>query len=94
MRDHGEERCTVYIHGTVFVPFNTVLYDHLRLTVYKMFYFNTPYSFHINFVRAIEFRLLFVASTAFGDQLRIERLRLTNEHSDTIYHGTTILCES
>ena len=84
---------TLYIHATVFVPFLTTLHADLRLTVYRMFYHNTPYSVW-HFIRAIRFRVLFVASTSFGDQLRIERLRLTDELSDPVYVGSELLCES
>ena len=83
----------LYIHATVFVPFLTTLHADLRLAVYRMFYHNTPYSVW-HFIRAIRFRLLFVASTSFGDQLRIERLRLTDELSDPVYSGAELLCES
>ena len=88
MCDHAIQR--LYIDGTVFVPFNTVLHDALRMTPYVMFYFNTPHSL----VTSLRFRLLFVASTSFGDQISIERLRLTCLHSDAIYHGSARLCES
>lgn len=94
MQDHSDQHGTAFIHGTVFIPFKTVLHENLRLTVYRMLYFNTPYSFLIHFVRTIRFRLLFVASTALGDRIRIERLRVTNEHSDTLYQGTQRLSES
>ena len=81
----------LYIHGAVFVPFNTTLHDNLRRTVYRLFYFNTPaFMWHLVTIR---FRLLFVASTSFGDQVRIERLRLGTDPSNTLYHDG-LLCES
>ena len=83
---------TLYIHGFVFVPFNTTLHDPLRMTVYRLFYFNTPASlWHV--VRTIRFRLLFIAPTSFGDQVRIERLRVSTDPSTTLYPGG-LLCES
>ena len=84
---------TLYIHATVFVPFLTTLHADLRLAVYRMFYHNTPYSVW-HFIRANRFRVLFVASTSFGDLLRIERLRLTSESSYPVYPGSDLLCES
>ena len=87
-----DENCTLYIHGTVFVPFNIALHNVLRMTVYILFYFNTPYSlWHV--VRTVRVRLLFVASTSFGDEVRIERLRISTEPSTTLYSGG-LLCES
>ena len=88
MRDHGIRR--FYIHGTVFVPFLTHLHYGLRMAVYTMFYFNTPYSL----ITSIRFRLLFVASTSFGDQIRIERLGLTCVPSASVYPGSGNICES
>ena len=87
----SEDR-TLYIHGVVFVPFNTPLYDELRVRVYRMFYFNTPYNLWL-LIRSIRFRLLFVASTSFGDQARIERLRVNTEPSTILYPGG-MFCES
>ena len=81
----------LYIHGAVFVPFNTTLHDRLRKTVYRLFYFNVPACMW--YLATIRFRLLFVASTSFGDQVRIERLRLGTDPSNTLYHNG-LLCES
>ena len=92
LRTVGRENRTLYIHGVVFVPFNTPLYDELRVRVYRMFYFNMPYSFW-QVIRTIRFRLLFIASTLFGDQVRIERLRLSVKPSTTLYPGG-LFCES
>ena len=83
----------LYIHGTVFLPFNAVIKDVLLMTVYRLFYFNTPYAVW-HFIRAIRFRLLFVASTSSGNHITIERLRLTSEPSNTRYPGTSMICES
>ena len=96
LRTTGENRTLtesyLYNHGVVFVPFNTTLHNMLRMTVYRLFYFNTPYSlWHI--ARTIRFRLLFIASTSFGDQVRIERLRVNTDPSTTLYPGG-LLCES
>ena len=88
----GREDRTLYIHGVVFVPFNTPLYDELRVRVYRMFYSNTPYNLWL-LIRSIRFRLLFMASTSFGDQARIERLRLSVEPSTTLYPGG-MFCEA
>ena len=88
MRDHGIQR--VYIHGTVFVPFNTHLHAELRRAVYSMFYFNTPNSL----IASLRFRLLFIASTSFGDQISIERLGLTCIPSASVYPGSRDLFES
>ena len=44
---------TLYLHITVFLPFDIIFYEHTRLTVYRMFYF-------LFFLRRIGFRLLFV----------------------------------
>ena len=75
---------SLYIHGAEFVTFNTTLHDRLRMTVYRLFYFNTPASlWHV--VRTIRFRLLFIASTSFGDQVRIERLRISVDSSNPFY---------
>ena len=83
---------TLYIHGAVFVPFNTTLHDRLRMTVYRLFYFNTPASlWHV--VRTIRFRLLFIASTSFGDEVRIERLRISVDSSNPFYPGG-LVCET
>ena len=83
---------SLYIHGAVFVPFNTTLHDRLRMTVYRLFYFNTPASlWHV--VRTIRFRLLFVASTSFGNEVRIERLRISVDSSNSFYPGG-LVCES
>ena len=83
---------SLYIHGAVFVPFNTTLHDRLRMTVYRLFYFNTPASlWHV--VRTIRFRLLFIASTSFGDQVSIERLRISVDSSSTFYPGG-LICET
>ena len=83
---------SLYIHGAVFVPFNTTLHDRLRMTVYRLFYFNTPAClWHV--VRTIRFRLLFVASTSFGNEVRIERLRLSVDSSNSFYPGG-LLCET
>ena len=88
-----EENCTIYIHGAVFVPFNTTLHDRLRMLVYRLFYFNTPYCLWY-VIESLRFRLLFVASTAFGDHVRIERLRIGLDPTPTLYHGTQMICES
>ena len=82
---------TLYIHGAVFVPFNMPLHDRLRKTVYRLFYFNTPACMW--YLVTIRFRLLFVASTSFGDQVRIERLRLGTDPTNTLYPGG-LLCET
>ena len=88
----GGEDLTLYIHGVLFVPFNTPLYDELHVRVYRMFYFNKPYNLWL-IIRTIRFRLLFIALTSFGDQARIERLRLSVEQSPTHYPGG-MFCES
>ena len=86
MRDHGIRR--VYIHGTVFVPFETLLHDELRKAVYSMFFFNTPRALWM----CLRFRLLFMASTAY-DALSIERLGLTCMPSTTMYHSSDYFFE-
>ena len=88
-----DENCILYIHGTVFVPFNTPMYYHLRSLVYRLFYFNTPYSLWY-VIETIRFRLLFIASTAFGDHVRIERLRIGLDPTPTVYPGSSLICES
>ena len=85
-------RSPLYIHGTVFMPFHIVAFDHIRMEVYRMFYFNTPYRVY-NFIPRLRFRLLFISSTAYGDQIRIERLFVTPRVSDTLYHNG-MMCES
>ena len=92
LRTMGGENRILYIHGVVCVPFNTPLYDELRVTVYTMFYFNTPYGLW-QVIRTIRFRLLFIASTLFGDEVRIERLRVSTDSSTTLYPGG-MLCDS
>ena len=87
-----DENTTLYIHGAVFVPFTTTLHDRLRMTVYRLFYFNTPASMW-HTVRTIRFRLLFIASTSFGDEVRIERLRVSVDSSNSFYPGG-LVCES
>ena len=83
---------TLYLHGTVFMPFGTIFSEHIRLTVYKMFYFNTPY-FLWRFLRRIRFRLLFVGSTAYEDRITIERLSYSIRPSNTLYYNG-MYCES
>ena len=78
---------TLYIRGTVFVPFHIIPNLNLRLAVYRLFYFNTPYSVW-HFVRNIKFRLLFVGTTSLENRAAIVSLSLTNQHSDGM------LCES
>jgi len=87
-----EGRSPLYIHGTVFFPFRVISYDHIRMEVYRMFYFNTPYRVY-NFSSMIRFRLLFVSSSTFGDQIRIERLFVRSTVSDTLYHNG-MACET
>jgi len=86
-----EGRSPLYIHGTVFFPFHIISYDHIRTEVYRMFYFNTPYRLY-DFITRLRFRLLFVSSSTFGDQIRIERLMVRSSVSDTLYHGGMV-CE-
>ena len=88
----SEGRNPLYIHGTVFMPFHIIAYDHIRMEVYRMFYFNTPYRVY-NFVPRIRFRLLFVSSSTFGDEIRIERLFVRSSVSDTLYHNG-MACET
>jgi len=89
---NSEGRSSLYIHGTVFMPFNVVAFDHIRMEVYRMFYFNTPYRVY-NFIPRLRFRLLFISSTAYVDQISVERLFVTSHVSDSLYHdGMT--CES
>jgi len=89
---NSEGRSPLYIHGTVFLPFPMIAYDHIRMEVYRMFYFNTPYRVY-NFIPRLRFRLLFISSTTYGDQIRIERLFVTSRVSDTLYHDG-MACES
>ena len=86
-----DEAIVLYIHGAVFVPFNTALHDRIRKTVYRLFYFNTPACMW--YLVTIRFRLLFVASTSFGNEVRIERLRLGTDPSNTLYPGG-LMCET
>jgi len=88
----SEGQSPLYIHGTVFFPLHVISFDHIRMEVYRMFYFNTPYRVY-NFVSRIRFRLLFVSSSTFGDQIRIERLFVTSNASDTLYHNG-MACET
>jgi len=88
----SEGRSPMYIHGTVFFPFNVISFDHIRMEVYRMFYFNTPYRV-FNFTSRIRFRLLFISSSTFKDQIRIERLFVTSNASDTLYHNG-MACET
>jgi len=88
----SEGRSPLYIHGTVFMPFHIISYDHIRMEVYRMFYFNTPYRLY-NFIPRLRFRLLFVSSSTYGDQIRIERLMVRSSVSDTLYHDG-MACES
>jgi len=89
---NSEGRSPLYIHGTVFLPFHMIAYDHMCMEVYRMFYFNTPYRVY-NFIPRLRFRLLFISSTTFGGQIRIERLFVTSRVSDTLYHDG-MACES
>jgi len=73
----------MYIHGTVFFPLNVISYDHIRMEVYRMFYFNTPFLV-FEFTSRIRFRLLFISSSTFGDQRRFERLFVTPNASNTL----------
>jgi len=86
-----EGQSPLYIRSTVFMPFDVIAYDHVRMEVYRMFYFNTPYRLYF-FITRLRFRLLFVSSTACGDQITIERLMVTSTVSDTLYHGG-MMCE-
>ena len=61
---------TLYIRGTVFIPFGIIPGVEVRLTVYRLFYFNTPYAVW-HFIRCIRFRLLFVGTTSVGDRIEI-----------------------
>ena len=91
LRTVGNENRILHIHGVVFVPFNTPLYDELRVVVYRKFYFNTPYGlWHV--IRTVRFRLLFIAWSSFGDQVRIERLRVSTEIEYAL--PRRIVCES
>ena len=87
-----EGRTPMYIHGTVFFPLSVISYDHIRMEVYRMFYFNTPFRV-FTFTSTIKFRLLFISSSTFGDQKRIERLFVTSNASDTLYHNGMV-CET
>ena len=64
----SEVRSPLYIHGTVFMPFHIISYDHIRMEVYRMFYFNIPYRLY-NFIPRLRFRLLFVSSSTFVRRL-------------------------
>jgi len=88
----SEFRSPMYIHGTVFFPLNVISYDHIRMEVYRMFYFNTPFLV-FEFTFRIRFRLLFISSSTFGDQIRFERLFVTSNASNTLYHNG-MTCES
>ena len=86
-------RETLYIRRTVFIPFGIIPGVAVRLTVYRFFYFNTPYAVW-HFIRCIRFRLLFVGTTSVANGIAIVRLSLTNEPSDSLYPGDHVLCES
>ena len=92
LRTVVDDNRILYIHGAVFVPFNTTLHGQLQSTVYRMFDFNSPYALW-HFITTIRFRLLIVASTSFGDCERIERLRVSSDPSTTLY-PSGLLCES
>ena len=92
LRTVMDDNRILYIHGAVFVHFNTTLHDQLQSAVYRMFDFNSPYALW-HFIRTIRFILLFVASTSFGDCERIERLRVSSDPSTTLY-PSGLLCES
>ena len=83
----------LYICGTVFIPFGITPSVDVRLTVYRFFYFSTPYSVWY-FISCIRFRLLFVGSTSVQNRIEIVRLSLTKERSDSLCPADNVLCES
>jgi len=85
-----ERQISLYIHGTVFMPFQ-VIATIIYICIYRVFYFNTPYRLY-DFITRLRFRLLFVSSMTFGDQITIERLMVRSTVSDTLYHGG-MMCE-
>ena len=75
----------IFICGTVMTPFLVIFYEHVRLTVYRMFYRNTPYCVY-RFLGRVRFRLLFVSTTTLEYRIELERFRITTTFSDPIYH--------
>ena len=78
-------RVPLYIHGTVLLPFSVISYDLVRMSVYRLFMVNTPYTVLRCFTR-IKFRFLFVSTTVAGDRVVFQGLRLSTQFSAPYYH--------
>jgi len=77
---------SLFVRGTVLLPFGTILTNFIRNVVYELFYFNTPRQVR-NFVYRIRFRLLFVGTTLLEDTIVYQNLHLTTEYSDPFYYN-------
>ena len=84
-------RVPLYICGTVLLPFSVILYDHVRMNVYRMFMVNTPYTVSQCFT-FIKFRLFFVSTTVAGDRVVFQGPRLSTQFFPPHYHDH--FCES
>ena len=81
----NERDTDIFVCGTVMTPFPVIFYEHVRLTVYKMIYRNTPYCVY-RFLGRVRFRLLFMSTTTLENRIEFERFRVTTTFSDPIYH--------
>ena len=81
---NAEANTDIFICGAVSAPF-IIFYEHVRMIVYNLFQFNTPYDV-LRFFGRVRFRLLFVGSTTIEGRIEFERFHVTTTYSDRIYH--------
>ena len=74
----------MYIHGTVTFPTNIIPYQHIRRSVYDMFFLNIPHKVTRTHTR-VRFRLLFVGASWVGDRMSIDNISCRAEYSPPFY---------
>lgn len=79
----------LYIHATVYLPFNTILHSVTRYQIYLMFLKITPTSI-FRCMRLFRFRFFFIATNTLLDSIEFASLRYSDEWSEPFYYDVVI----
>jgi hypothetical protein len=79
----------VYIHCTVYLPFNVILHANNRYIIYLMFLKLTPTAF-FRCVSSFRFRFFFIATSTLNASIEFARIRYSDEWSEPFYYDVVI----
>ena len=79
----------LYIHCTVYLPFNVILHANTRYQIYLMFLKLTPIAI-FSCISSFRFRFFFIATSTLNASIEFARIRYSDEWSEPFYYDVVI----